>query len=210
MPALKISGGRRLALGLAVLMLALAMWRASLPALDWNRGAIAHGQWYRLLTAHLVHLGSSHLLMNVMALILLAELFWQQLRAREVALILLASAFGVSLGLLWMLPDLWRYAGLSGVLHGAWAGSALLLLHTRSADPARPWWAVALLLLAAKLLIENLHGSGLTAEAIGAPVILPSHALGALAGVCCAGLMIFAQSRLRNFRPRLAALPVFD
>lgn len=210
MPALKISGGRRLALGLALLMLVLAAWPGSLPALDWNRGALAGGQWHRLLTAHLVHLGSAHLLMNGMALLLLAELFWQHLRARDVALVLFASALGVSLGMLWMLPDLWRYAGLSGVLHGAWAGSALLLLHGRRADPARSWWALALLLLAAKLLIENFHGSGFSAPAIGAAVILPSHALGALAGVCCAGLMIFAQSRLRNFGSRLAALPVFD
>ena len=43
-------------------------------ALRYEREALRHGQWWRLLTAHLVHLGWAHLAMNALALVLLARL----------------------------------------------------------------------------------------------------------------------------------------
>ncbi len=207
--ALNFRQARWLAPALALVMLALGALPWALPLLDWNRGAIMHGQWYRLLSAHLVHLGGWHLLLNLLALLLLGELFWQRLPARLVAALLVASALGVGLGLLWTMPGLWRYAGLSGVLHGAWAGSALLLLNRKGEEAARAWWALALLLLAAKLVLENFFRLSAGAHLMDAPVILPSHALGALAGLLFAGLVELA-SRARSAAAALAALPHFD
>lgn len=205
----RVGRARWMALALALAMLALGAWPPSLPLLDWNRAAILHGQWYRIFSAHLVHLGVWHLLLNTLALLLLGELFWQQLSARKVMALLLASALGVGIGLLLIAPELWRYAGLSGVLHGAWAGSALLLLNQRRDDPARTWWAAALLLLAAKLVWENFGGHSLSAQTLDMPVILPSHALGALSGLTFAGLVWLA-SAVRKQRPAVAAKPLFD
>lgn len=205
----KISRARWLALALALAMLALGAWPSTLALLDWNRAAILHGQWYRLFSAHLVHLGIWHLLLNTLALLLLGELLWQQLSARKVMALLLASALGVGIGLLLTAPDLWRYAGLSGVLHGAWAGSALLLLHARRDDPARSGWALALLLLSAKLVWENFGGHSLSAQTLDMPVVLPSHALGALSGLVFAGLVWLA-STVRALPRAVAAKLLFD
>jgi len=47
----------------------------SLQLLMWDRAAIDAGQWWRLLTAHLVHLDVRHLLLNIFGLLLIVEIF---------------------------------------------------------------------------------------------------------------------------------------
>lgn len=195
------------ALVLAVLLLVLAVLPSSLPTLDWERSLLLQGQVWRLFTGHLVHLGWLHLGLNLAGLLLLAELFWDDLSLNDALGLLLASSLTVSLGLLLAAPGLTRYAGLSGVLHGAWAGSAMLLLLRRECGErdTRLWWALALLAVVAKLVSESLQGPGPLARQLGATVVTQSHALGALGG------MLWAL--LASQAPRLLALagrPAFD
>ncbi len=191
-------------LGLALGAVALTYWPHGLHYFRFDRAALSSGQAWRLASAHLVHLNTSHLLLNLAGLVLIAELLWNNLRLRHGAGLLAAAAFGIS-GMFWILqPELMWYAGLSGVLHGLWAGCALAILlppaglcsapDARSPSPgcdkdafnrlAPRWMGLAsLLLLVAKLAVEMGYGaSPRLATTIGAPVLVTSHLYGAMIG----------------------------
>lgn len=184
-------GNRRLCWLLCLMAVWIALWPDALDMLAYDRQRLLQGQGWRLLSAHLVHLNQWHLLMNLAGLVLLYELLWWRLPARHVAGVLLASAATVLAGLWLGMPELQRYAGLSGALHGLWAGSALLLLWSRGGtatgaakDPAaRAGWALAMLLLAGKLLAETAGGPHPAAGMIGGTVVTQAHAWGALGGI---------------------------
>ena len=84
----------------------------------WNREAITAGEWWRLLSAHMVHVDSHHLMLNLMGLVLIVASLCQSMTMRELASLLLTCACGTSYLLLYLQPDLHWYVGLSGVLHG--------------------------------------------------------------------------------------------
>lgn len=160
---------------LAALTLLSAWWPHALPALQWQREALVDGQVWRLLTAHLVHMNTRHLLANLLGLVLIYVLLWDRLTRLEGLALLLTSALGVSLMLLIREPALLWYAGLSGVLHGLWAGCAGAALLRRCDG----FYVGALLFLVAKLLLEA-YGPQQSGPM---PVVSAAHGYGALAGL---------------------------
>jgi rhomboid family GlyGly-CTERM serine protease len=149
------------------------------------------GQPWRLATAHLVHLGWTHLAMNLAALAILWALLGTAMPPWQWALVLATSGAGVSLGLLRCSPEVAWYVGLSGVLHGMLAAGALAMLRRQ-----RGISLALLALLLGKLVAERLtHGAGATAALIGGPVIVAAHLYGALAGLLCGGLVALAARR---------------
>ncbi len=151
----------------------LAGWLPDgLDALAWRREAIAEGQWGRILTAHFIHLGPRHLLFNLLGLVLIAEWLLKGWRPADLGSLLLASAVGTSLFLWIAEPGLQWYAGMSGALHGLWAGAALAgWLRSRHGVAA-----VALLALGVKLLVLNEGAAGM-------PVVPSAHVFGAASGL---------------------------
>ncbi len=146
--------------------------------LRYQRTDILHGQLWRLLSAHLVHLGTAHLLLNLCGLGLVWALFARELSGAAGWLVLLCSALGVSFGLLLFDPGLVWYVGLSGVLHGLFAAGALRLWRERPAEAA-----LMLAALAGKLLWEQLLGPLPGTSAIaGGPVIVAAHLFGTVGG----------------------------
>lgn len=167
-----VSCKTRVLLLVVVLCLALLLWPQALASLRWERQAIAHGEWWRLLSCHLVHLSPSHAGFNLLGLFVLFELLGEVLAWQDWLSLALVSALGLSLGLLLLSPSVEWYAGLSGLLHGLWAGAALSAwLRTR-----KRWWALVLLGLLLKLAWP-------VAVVVGLPVLTESHGYGALAGV---------------------------
>lgn len=188
-------GGRNawlLCLALAAGAAAMTYLPEGMAQLRYERGALSAGQAWRVLSAHLVHLNTAHLLHNLLGLLLIREFLWRDMAVMHGLGLLLASAAGVCAGLWWFHPDLAWYAGLSGALHGLWAGCALAACWPRRATvivrPGRDHDGVAigiiaLLILAAKLCAELLPGS-LVAEGMGGiPTVPFAHFHGALAGV---------------------------
>jgi rhomboid family GlyGly-CTERM serine protease len=180
----------------------------SLPNLRYERAALTSGEEWRALTAHMVHLNAAHLLFNLAGLFLLCELLWADMPLRHGFGLLAWSALGVSAMLWWLHPELAWYAGLSGALHGLWAGCALGAMHNvrTVADagckmptrimperhgPVSGRWsgqacvgAVGFALLLVKMASEVFFGvSPGTAQAIGGPVITVAHFYGASSGV---------------------------
>src|SRR5450631_4664444 len=102
--------------------------------LRYDRSAIAAGGWWRLLTAHIVHLDVHHLILNELGLILVWSLFAQDYDAVEWCTIVLSGALAISSGLWWLSPRVSWYVGASGVLHSVMAAGAAKHLAERSWD----------------------------------------------------------------------------
>src|SRR4051812_40925481 len=78
-------------LGGVSVLLALGGQTARL-ALRYEKSAAWNGEYWRLLTGHLVHASTAHLLLNVIGVGLIAGLFPRDYSPRQWLLILLASA----------------------------------------------------------------------------------------------------------------------
>lgn len=150
--------------------------------LRFDRAGIADGEWWRLLSGHLVHLGPSHMLLNVAALLLLWWLVGPGLTLGGWLLVIAASVACIDLGLWFLDPGLSWYVGMSGLLHGLFAAG--IIARLRSA----PVEALVLgVLLAAKLLFEQLAGPLPGSEAsAGGAVVVNAHLYGAAGGVVAA------------------------
>lgn len=144
----------------------------------YERGAIASGEYWRLVSGQLVHLGLGHLWPNLAALAIIGILFDEVFRAGDWWRATGASVAAIDLGLYVLEPDVLWYVGLSGVLHGFVAAGSLAFLARRQ--------AIGALLaagLVAKLTFEQLVGPvPLTAESVGGPVVVAAHLYGALGG----------------------------
>ena len=173
-------------LTISLIAVMAACWPDGLSALRYDRSALMQGEMWRALTAHLVHLNWPHVFLNLCGLLLIGELLWGELPLRHGIGLLIFSGATISVCLWWLRPELVSYAGLSGVLHGLWAGCACYgLRHTThvSLRSRLPYWVGAFLLVA-KLFMEFRYGSSeFTENLIGGSVLTESHLYGALAGV---------------------------
>jgi rhomboid family GlyGly-CTERM serine protease len=142
--------------------------------LRYDRSAIAAGGWWRLLTAHIVHLDVHHLILNELGLVLMWSLFAQDYDAEEWCAIVLAGALAISSGLWWLSPRVSWYVGASGVLHSVMAAGAVKHLAERSWDR----W-ILILGLCAKLAWEQWQQWG---GHTGSLIVVDAHLYGALCG----------------------------
>lgn len=169
----------QLTLILVGLMLAIGLaqpWTE--PLLEFNRTAIADGQWWRLLGGQWVHYGFYHLAMNSAALALCGYVLLRQLALPYYLLLLLCCLITVGLGLYWLNPKLEYYAGLSGALHGLLVAGLFDHLKQKS------WVSVAaLILVALKLIQEQSANFDASHPLLPVPVAVDAHLYGALAGL---------------------------
>jgi rhomboid family GlyGly-CTERM serine protease len=180
--------------GILFLIAVLAL--AGEPAralLRYERAGLMAGEAWRLVSGHLVHIDLAHAILNGAALWLLVAAVGRGMLAREWAFILAGSVAAVDAGLFWLVPEVGWYVGLSGVLHGALAGPALLLCLRR-----RPLGLLLLALLAAKLSWEVFYGAmpG-TGALVSGPVITEAHLFGAIGGLAGA-LLSWVMARWRS------------
>lgn len=101
----------------AVLLLLQAGGDGVKAALRFSRPALEQGEWWRLLTAHFVHLGWAHAMLNILGVLLCCAVAPQLFNARfwpRTAML----AVGVGILLWWWSPNVSSYVGLSGVLYG--------------------------------------------------------------------------------------------
>ena len=139
-------------------------------------------QFWRLWTAHWVHVGWIHYVLNMLAFACLPFIFPRVKVWHFVALLLLLPPL-ISLSFYYGFPEIEAYAGLSGVLHVAYAAVASLHVLDKK---ERNFAALVLFLILAKLIWENTIGSVGTAELIGSPVLVEAHLLGVIWGVMIA------------------------
>lgn len=191
---LELARRHRLA-GLALLVAGLAVpllvGEAATAGLRYDRALIAEGQWWRLVSAHLVHYDARHWLMNLAGLALLWWLFVADLPVRAWWLVAGVAALAVSGGLYLFAPGVGWYVGLSGVLHGVWAAAGVAAWRRWRLESG-----VTLALLAGKLLLERSHGPVSAGLDPGLTVITVAHLYGALGGLAAALGLGFARRSL--------------
>jgi rhomboid family GlyGly-CTERM serine protease len=169
-----------------VLLVALACGGPQLTELlRYEHGAIAHGEWWRLVSGHWVHLGPRHLLADGAGLLLLWALYARELRPGSWLLVLGCATAAIDAGLWWGQAAIQWYVGISGLLHGAWAAGAAAV----ALKGGRAGW-VMLAALAVKLALEHYAGASLFTS--GFPVVSVAHIYGALGAlVAVAALALF-------------------
>jgi rhomboid family GlyGly-CTERM serine protease len=140
-------------------------------ALRYDRGAIAAGGWWRLLTAHAVHLDLHHLLLNELGLVLMWSLFARDYDPVEWCVIVLSGALAISCGLWWLSPRVTWYVGASGVLHSVMAAGCAKHLAERAWDR----WLL-LIALCAKLAYEQ------STDHAAPMIVVDAHLYGSAAG----------------------------
>lgn len=185
--------------GLSMLLLfALpALVAASAPELFvYDRAAILHGEWWRLVTGHWVHFSVSHGGWNLVALA--ATTLWlESLRPGWTVRFVALTAPTIGVGLLALTPTMATYGGLSGLAVGVVTLLALVQLDTATHRRARVWWLTALALIVGKLLWESVAGTPLFSRVeVGAYCVsVAAHVLGFVAAA-----IFFVVARLRIAR----------
>lgn len=152
-------------------------------ALRYERVAMLAGEYWRLATGHVIHLGTAHLVLNLAGLVLIGMLFHRDYTARQWLIVFAASALCIDVGFVLFEPQLQWYVGLSGVLHGALAAGAVAWWRHET----RPVAFALIAVLAGKLAWEQWRGALPFSGDI--PVIVDAHLYGAIGGLI-AGLGI--------------------
>lgn len=147
--------------------------------LQYDRMAIADGQWWRLLTGNFVHLGWYHWLLNELGLLVLVLLCPETLSWKVWARRVLLLSLGMSLGLYLFVPGLRTYVGMSGVIHG------LFVLGLMPQILKRDLIALGCLVyLLGKIGWEMGFGAPVSDEvALGGHVVVESHLFGSIAAL---------------------------
>lgn len=154
-------------------------------ALAWDRDALADGEIWRFLSGHFVHLGWSHLVLNLAGLALIAWIVgrtWDWWGWLVVGFVCIAT---IGAGFWWINPELAWYVGLSGLLHGLLAAGLVVGMRRREVESV-----VLALLVGGKLAWEQLAGPLPGSEgASGGAVIVDAHLYGAVGGILAALIM---------------------
>jgi len=84
--------------------------------LVYDRLAIAQGEWWRLITGHLVHSDIAHAQWDILAFAMIAALL-EQIDRKGLALTCLVSIVIINIWIGFGMPNLLHYAGLSGIIN---------------------------------------------------------------------------------------------
>jgi rhomboid family GlyGly-CTERM serine protease len=184
--------GRR-GVALAVLFVALLLPElggdAARAVLRYDRAAVAAGEGWRFLTAHIVHLDLEHAVLNGLGLVLMWALFARDYRARAWVVIVLASVAAIDAGFWFRDTNLAWYVGSSGALHGVMTAGTLAHVLRRDLDG----WILAAFIVV-KLTFEQWTGALPFAEA-DASVVVNAHLYGAIGGLIGAAAIIARPQR---------------
>ena len=147
--------------------------------LVYNRAAIFNGDIWRLLTGHLVHFSTTHLVYDLTAVVITSWIISYR-GYPHFTLLEVAAALSISLVILVFRPDLAFYGGLSGIVL---ANAVYLALHgLRDVAPWRNLGLGVLLLCIFKIIFDL---SGVDLLTMGHNNFIPvplSHLTGAIIG----------------------------
>ena len=145
---------------------------------DWN----STGQVWRLVSAHWVHVGWLHFLLNGLSLVICVSLTTPGWSAKRWLISTLVMGIGISVLITLFNPEVLDYAGHSGVLYGLYVLGAISLFPRDR--------LIAILVIAAiviKILMEQFNFYDFnTGDIIGARVIIDAHLYGLLMAIAIA------------------------
>jgi rhomboid family GlyGly-CTERM serine protease len=173
----------RLLLRSCLLLLAIAaLGEPARLLLRYDRAQLERAEYWRLLSAHLVHLDLRHALLNSVGLALVWALFARDYSVRQWLAVTLASAAAIDAGLWFAGSTVLWYVGSSGVLHGIMAAGTLAYLRRGEGVG----WILAAA-LTAKLIYEQSVGA--LPFSGSDPVVVDAHLYGVLGGAAAAAFL---------------------
>jgi rhomboid family GlyGly-CTERM serine protease len=166
----------------------LSAWPAATELLAFDRGRIADGEWWRMVTCHWTHWTLDHLGWDLLAFTVLVPLCWR-IRPARLGWTLALSSLLIPLVLWYGLPAMTQYRGLSGLDSALFVLLASRLLRGAVAD--RDHGAILLLGLpfvafAAKIGFEWITGQAVFADSGGFVPVPLAHVVGGACGVLVA------------------------
>jgi rhomboid family GlyGly-CTERM serine protease len=176
---------------IGISLLILLTGEAGRELLRYDRVWIGQGETWRFLSGHVTHLGTSHLALNGAGLLLVWFLVGGAYAMRDWVLIIATTLIVMNLGFWFLMPELYWYVGMSGLLHGLLIAGIVPKLRHIDAETV-----VLILLLLAKVGWEQLNGPVPGSElSSGGPVIVNSHLYGLVGGVLGALLVMIRVKR---------------
>jgi rhomboid family GlyGly-CTERM serine protease len=155
--------------------------------------AVLNGEWWRLFTAHWVHLGWAHTLLNAGVFLLIAWLnptrswkFWLAFYTVSSLCISAVLMFDQTIS---------SYVGASGVLHG------LLIIAAFTSRWLEPWRQYSVLVfISAKLIWEQtpVYSDQSVGELIGGYVAVDSHLIGGICGLLVVIFLLYKNTQNPN------------
>lgn len=186
------------AISFAALLLLLAVFHTFFnPLLQYDHLIFSKHQYWRVITAHFVHLNLYHALMNLAAAALILSMFSEFITVRWWVCLTLVLSLCVSMGLYFFDHNVHYYVGFSGVLYGLWMYGALICLHHM------PFISTTICCVLTYTVwqqqAENFD-TGYLAGWINGQVIVNAHLYGFVAGIICA--LLYWLSVLLTGSPR--------
>jgi rhomboid family GlyGly-CTERM serine protease len=157
-------------------------------ALSYDRTGLRAGEWWRVISAHFVHLDAGHATLNGMGVVLMWALFARDYSPGRWLAIYLFSSSCISAGLWLLNPEVGYYVGASGALHGVMTAGTLAHLKRRDLDG----WILAVFIII-KLGYEQYSGAMPFSES--GTTLVDAHLYGAVGGIV---LACFLRSRQRT------------
>ena len=154
-----------------------------------------NNQWWRVITGHLTHTNTNHLLMNAAGFIIICAAFARETRWLE-SLIVISCICLMSSLCLGLFTDI-HYFGLSSLLHGYLL--YFLIAHWRTSPKLHSLFIIAIIL---KVIGETTQfiDTQETATLIGAKVAVESHLYGGIAGLILSLLKKGITPRQKEFK----------
>jgi len=182
----KVIGHWQVALVVAlVCVFAAAFGDDAREFLRYDRAAIADGEYWRLLSGHFVHLGYSHLALNLVGLLLVWLLVGRLYSTQRWLFVTVISIVVMDAGFWFLDADLRWYVGLSGLLHGLLLAGAIAGVRSLPAESL-----VICAVVVAKLAYEQIAGPLPGSESVaGGEVVVNSHLYGAVGGALSAAII---------------------
>ncbi len=169
--------------GVIIIALLLALGGKPVQlALRYDRSGIQTGEYWRLITGHLVHGGFQHVVVNVLGVILMAALFKRTYNFVSWLVIVVMGVVCIDIGMWVLMPQLQWYVGLSGVLHAVLAAGTVAWWRT---EP-RALAILLTLIMIGKLIWEQTQGALPLSGDL--PVVVNAHLYGEIGGLLGAAI----------------------
>ena len=167
-------------------------------SLIYDRAAISNGEFWRLISGHLVHFNASHLSYNLTAFVLTAWIIEAKKGVGHFGPLCLFIMLRTSVLLLALKPDRTQYGGLSGLICGLLVYRALIEMGNRG--PWRLLWLLVLLIIPLKILFESHTERSIlpSPQPLSFVPMWESHAIGSLSALSAFGVQTLFKSNRRR------------
>lgn len=154
------------------------------PWLEYQASVFEHFEYWRLITANIVHLNTFHALMNIAALVLAVFMFHPIVNLTHWLWVFIPLCLSVTVGIYCFDPHVYAYVGLSGVLYGLWVFGALLSVRQ---TPMTSLAVAGILMFALNEQQASNFDAAYLHDWINGKVIVNAHLYGFIGGLFCGG-----------------------